>query len=105
MNDDAPTEESEKPSQLRLARTSLVFGILSLPLAFVFIPGLIAIFTGRRARTRLLKSPDMRKGATIAFCGMMLGGLSLFIGVMEIFAIPTGSVEKARRTTSLATSI
>ncbi len=103
MNDDAAAEESEK--QLGLARTSLVFGILSIPLAFVLVFGLIAIFTGRRARKRLLKSPDMRNGATIAFVGMMLGGLSLFIGVMEIFAAPTAALERARRTTTLATSV
>ncbi len=105
MNDEAPAEESEKLSHLGLARTSLIFGILSIPLAFVFIFGLIAIFTGRRARMRLLKSPDMRKGATIAFCGMMLGGLSLVIGVMEFFAFPTTNPNNGRLRTTLATSI
>jgi len=105
MNDDAPTDESDKLSHLGLARTSLVFGILSVLLAFVFIFGLIAILTGRRARMRLLKSPDMRKGATIAFCGMMLGGLSLVIGAMEIFALPTGNPNHGRHGADLATSI
>lgn len=105
MNDDAPAEESEKLSQLGLARTSLLFGFLSVLLSFVFIFGLIAIFTGIRARTRLLKSPDMRKGATIAFCGMMLGGLSLFIGVMEIFAHPTANPNHGRHGTALFTAI
>jgi len=53
---------------------------------------------------RLLKSPD-RKGATVAFSGMMLGGLSLVIGMMAIFATSTASLNKARRVTALSTSI
>jgi hypothetical protein len=104
MSNDVPAEEPEKPSQLGLARISLVFGILSIPLAFVFIPGLIAIFTGIRARKRLLMSPDMRKGATIAFCGMMLGGVSLVIGAMAVFALPTAAVGRAKKVTTLATA-
>ena len=104
MHGDGPAEDSEKRSQLGLARTSLVFGILSIPSAFVFIPGLIAIFTGRRARMRLLKSPDMRKGATVAFCGMMLGGLSLVIGSILVFASPTAAVGKAGKATTIATA-
>ncbi|MEO5715626.1 MAG: DUF4190 domain-containing protein [Luteolibacter sp.] len=105
MNDDAPAEESEKLSQLGLARTSLVFGILSILLAFVFVFGLIAIFTGTRARRRLLKLPDTGKGATTAFCGMMLGGLSLVIGMMEVFAFPTANPRNGRLITARATSI
>ena len=104
MDNDVAAEESEEPSQLGLARTSLVFGILSIPLAFVFIPGLIAIFTGRRARKRLLKSSGTRKGAPIAFCGMMLGGLSLVIGLMLVFAAPTAAVGRAKMVTTIATA-
>jgi hypothetical protein len=105
MNNNVPAEESEKLSHLGLARTSLLFGFLSVLLAFAFIFGFIAIFTGRWARMCLLKSPDTKKGATIAFCGMMLGGLSLFIGAMEIFALPTENPNHGRRITGLAASV
>lgn len=104
MTNDVPAEEAGKARHLTLARNSLVFGILSIPLAFIFIPGLIAIFAGVRARRRLLKSPEMKKGATIAFCGMMLGGLSLVIGAMAIFALPTAAVGRAKIVTTLATA-
>jgi hypothetical protein len=104
MSADVPAEESRRAGHLGLARASLVFGILSIPLAFVFIPGLIAISIGIRARKRLRKSPDIRKGATIAFCGMMMGGLSLVIGAMEVFAAPPAAVGKAKRVTTLATA-
>lgn len=100
MRDEIPTEDLERGDALGLARTSLVFGIISVPLAFLLIPGVIAVVSGYKARRKIRASPGSGKGATMSLVGMILGLVSFLGGTAMVFAAPIASLDKARIVTA-----
>ena len=69
-----------------LAVASLVLGILSLPLCFLFVPALLAVIFGIIALSQIKGNPG-QAGRGQAIAGLILGGISLgFIVVAIILA-------------------
>jgi hypothetical protein len=89
------------------ARRSLVLGALSLPLAFLLIPGAIAVICGYKARRGLLVHTAPGSHSFMAFMGMVMGYLSILIGGMMLFAVPTTDYghSKTSETGSMVTSL
>ncbi|RYD40304.1 MAG: hypothetical protein EOP85_14475, partial [Verrucomicrobiaceae bacterium] len=104
MHDEVTVGKPDNARLKKLACVSLFFGVLSIPLAFLFAPGLIAIIAGYRARRRLLELSET-EGTTKAFIGMALGLFSFFAGAKIIFALATTNLDRAHRTTALAAAV
>ncbi|NNE11056.1 MAG: DUF4190 domain-containing protein [Ilumatobacter sp.] len=78
-----------------MATAALVLGILSIPLCFLFIPGVLALVFGFIALSQTKASGQ--KGRGFALTGIILGGISVaFIALAIVFAgtidIDTASV-------------
>jgi hypothetical protein len=64
-----------------MAIASLVLGIVSIPLCFIFIPALLAVIFGVIALSQIKRKPG-QAGRGQAITGLILGGVSLaFIAV------------------------
>lgn len=69
-----------------LAVASLVLGILSIPLCFLFVPALLAVIFGAIAISQIKGNPG-QAGRGQAIAGLILGGVSLgFILLLFILA-------------------
>lgn len=66
-----------------MAIASLVLGIVSIPLCFIFIPALLAVIFGFIALSQIKGNPG-QSGRGQAIAGLILGGISL---VFIVFAI------------------
>ena len=69
-----------------LAITSLVSGILGWTL-LPFLGSLAAVITGHMARGEIRRSPDTLEGDGMAIAGLVLGWVSLAIGLLTVLAI------------------
>lgn len=68
-----------------MAIASLVLGLVSIPLCFIFIPGVLAIVFGFIALSQTGASGQ--KGRGMAIAGLILGGISVaFIVLAIVFA-------------------
>lgn len=102
MDDAQPTVEKPQPRNLNLAAVSLGFGLASIPLYPLFLCGVAAIVAGFFALKGIRKQHVERNRRTMAVGGAILGFSSLAVG---IFDTPTAAIGKAKKVTSLATSI
>ncbi len=76
-----------------LAIVSLVCGILSfLCCSSLFVVGLAAIITGFMARGKANSDPNEFGGGGLALAGIILGALSLIIGVVYWILVLTGAI-------------
>jgi small-conductance mechanosensitive channel len=69
-----------------LAVVSLVSGLLGwsiLPL----LGSIVAIITGHMARAEIRRNPDTLEGDGLAIAGLVLGWLSIALGILAIIAI------------------
>ena len=69
-----------------LAVVSLVSGLLGWTL-LPFLGSIVAIITGHMARAEIRRSPDTFDGDGLAVAGLVLGWLSIALGIMAIIAI------------------
>lgn len=95
VSDGTVTGKSDLGRYRRLARVSLFFGILSIPLAFLFIPGAIAVMYGHKARKGLLVRSRRGWDSNIALIGMGLGLMSFLLGILMMFSAPIASLDRA----------
>jgi hypothetical protein len=102
MDDAQPTEEKPQSRKLNLAAVSLGFGLASIPLYPLFLCGVAAIIAGFFALKGIRKQHVERNRRTMAVGGAILGFFSLTVG---IFDTPTAAIGKAKKVTSLATSV
>ena len=94
-----PTAPAAAP-QTGLSITSLVLGILSLPICFYILAGLPAIITGHIARSRAKQQPQLYGGTGMALAGLILGYLSIFtsLAAVAIFVkVAVPAIELAQR--------
>jgi hypothetical protein len=74
-----------------LAITSLVLGIVSIPLAFCYgfgVPlGIAAFITGLIARRQIRDSAGTQGGDGMALAGMIMGGIITALLILAIFTI------------------
>ena len=68
-----------------LAIISLVVGVLSLCCGYLFLPGIAAIVLGFMARSKASSDPAAYGGGGLALAGIILGALSLILGVLVVF--------------------
>lgn len=99
MDELQPADEKAQSRQHDLAAASLVSGLASIPLFPFVIFGAIAVITGLLARRGIVKSQVGRKGRAMALDGIILGGYSLLVCMMNL---PTASQDRPRKTISLA---
>ena len=74
-----------------LAITSLVLGIVSIPMAFCYGAGILfgiaAFITGLIARRQIEESAGTQSGNGMAITGMVLGGIIGVLGALAIVVI------------------
>lgn len=76
--------QMSSPGTNGMAIASLVLGIISIPLCFIFIPSILAVIFGLVAFNQIKSSGQSGKGMAIA--GLILGGVSIgFILLAVIF--------------------
>ncbi len=75
-----------------MAITSLVLGIVSIPLCFVFIPALLAVIFGLIALNQIKGNPG-QSGRGQAIAGLVLGGISLAFIVFAIVVADDATFE------------
>ena len=85
MESAAPETTGEGANQT-LAYVALGLGILSLICCTWLIPGVIAIIVGFIARNKALSDPENYGGAKYAMIGMVLGGISIVLGIVLVIA-------------------
>lgn len=71
---------------------SLVLGILSVPLCFLFVPALLAVIFGIIGLSQIKGSPG-QAGRGQAIAGIILGGISLVFIVVLLIAAGSASFE------------
>ena len=76
-----------------MAVASLVLGILSVPLCFVFVPGLLAVIFGAIGLGQIRADPA-QAGRGQAIAGLILGSISLG-AIVVLVALSAASVELA----------
>jgi hypothetical protein len=87
-----------------LAVSSLVLGILSIPLCFLFIPAVLAIVFGGIALGQISSNPG-QAGRGQAIAGLVLGGVSLAIVALAIVFAGSATFEfETSILTSMSTS-
>ncbi len=64
---------------------SLVLGILSIPLCFLFLPAVLAVVFGAIALNQIKNDPG-QSGKGRAIAGLVMGGLSLLFIVLVLIA-------------------
>lgn len=74
------------------AVASLVLGIISIPLCFLFLPALLAVIFGIIALSQIKGSPG-QAGRGQAIAGVILGGISLAFIVVVFIAAGSASFE------------
>lgn len=74
------------------AVASLVLGILSIPLCFIFLPALLAVIFGIIAVSQIKGNPG-QAGRGQAIAGIVLGGISLAFIVVLLIAAGSASFE------------
>lgn len=75
-----------------LAVASLVLGILSIPLCFVFLPAVLAVVFGGIALGQIKSNPG-QAGRGQAIAGLVLGAISLAIVLLAIAAVGSATLE------------
>ena len=75
-----------------MAVASLVLGIVSIPLCFIFIPGLLAVIFGAVALGQIKSNPG-QTGRGQAIAGLILGGISIGFIVLAVAFAGTTSFE------------
>ncbi|RYD24005.1 MAG: DUF4190 domain-containing protein [Verrucomicrobiaceae bacterium] len=101
MNDPATVENPDLPRSRNLATLSMVSGVVSLPLAFLLLPGVIAMALGYKARRGLRACSERGRYPRIALAGMMLGLISLVAGLAMVFSASTAALGMGRKVTTL----
>ena len=71
-----------------MAVASMVLGIISVPMCFLFVPGLLAVIFGIIALSQISSRPG-QAGRGQAIAGLVLGGVSLASIVLLIALGPT----------------
>jgi hypothetical protein len=79
------------PRISRLAIASLVLGVISVPLFFLVIPGVIALVFAWTAGFYLQRSPERLGGEVYLVTGRRLAAASLFMGVAFFLLVPSCS--------------
>ena len=69
-----------------LAIVSLVAGVLGWTL-LPFLGSIAAVVTGHMARSEIRRAPDRLEGYGLAIAGLVLGYLSIALGVLLVFAV------------------
>ena len=69
-----------------LAVVSLVAGVLGWTL-LPFLGSIAAVVTGHMARSEIRRAPDRLEGDGLAIAGLVLGYLSIALGVLLVFAV------------------
>ena len=69
-----------------LAIVSLVAGVLGWTL-LPFLGSIAAVVTGHMARSEIRRAPDRLEGDGLAIAGLVLGYLSIALGVLLVFAV------------------
>lgn len=75
-----------------MATASLVLGIVSIPLCFIFIPALLAVIFGFVALSQIKGNPG-QSGRGQAIAGLVLGGVSIAFIVFAIAVADTATFE------------
>ena len=69
-----------------LAVVSLVAGVLGWTL-LPFLGSIAAVVTGHMARSEIRRAPERLEGDGLAIAGLVLGYLSIALGVLLVFAV------------------
>jgi len=91
----------------KLAITSLILGIISLPtMGLLFIGGIVGLILGIQARTKANSAPEQYGGSGIALAGIITSILSLVVAIpilIAVIAIPNllKSQQTARETSAI----
>ncbi len=80
------------PGRNGLAVASLVLGIISIPMCFLFVPGLLALIFGIIALNQIKGNPG-QSGRGQAIAGLIMGGISLAFIVLAIVLAGDASFE------------
>ncbi len=75
-----------------MAVASLVLGIISIPMCFLFIPGLLAVIFGIIALSQMRGRPG-QAGRGQAIAGLILGGISLVFILLAVVLAGSASWE------------
>jgi hypothetical protein len=76
-----------------MAITALVFGILSIPLFFAFLPAIVALILGLIAASKIKNSGGRLTGIGLARTGWILGVVSLALMGAVVALVATGVIE------------
>lgn len=80
----------QKAKTSGLATTSLILGILAILFNLIFVPSILAIVFGIKARKRIAATGE--GGAGMAMAGLVLGiiGAVLYLGVVVLIFVAAG---------------
>jgi Domain of unknown function (DUF4190) len=87
-----PNHGSAGSGRNGLAVASLVLGIVSIPMCFLFLPALLAVVFGGIALAQISSNPG-QAGRGQAIAGLVLGGLSLALIILAIIVAGDATFE------------
>lgn len=105
--DNSPMDYAPQPKTSGMAMTSMILGILSIPLLCAFgigiIPGIIAIILGIVALSAISRNPQRYGGRGMAIAGIATGAGGTLLLVPLLVAILLPSLGKARELANRST--
>lgn len=84
--DAVPAADSGEALNQTMAYIALALGIISILCCTWLIPGIAAIIVGFMARSKAINEPETYGGGNYATIGMVLGGISVILGIVVVVA-------------------